>query len=92
MDIFKIIWAETTFICIFGGVLGGVIAIVGGKTVEFILKQALPYAPSGDLVIITPQNLLFSFIGAVVMGLIAGLYPAFRASSMKPIEAIRRGE
>ncbi len=92
MDIFKIIWAETTFICIFGGALGGVIAIVGGKTVEFILKQALPYAPSGDLVIITPQNLLFSFIGAVVMGLIAGLYPAFRASSMKPIEAIRKGE
>ena len=92
MDIFKIIWVETTLICIFGGILGNIIALLGGKIIEYILKQVLPYAPKGHLVVITPQTLLLSFFGAVVMGLIAGLYPAFRASSMKPIEAIRRGE
>jgi putative ABC transport system permease protein len=91
LDIFRIIWAETTLICVFGGFLGGVIAIVGSKIVEYILKQVLPYAPSGTLVIITPRILSFSFAGAIIMGLVAGLYPAFRASSMKPIEAIRRG-
>jgi putative ABC transport system permease protein len=91
LDIFRIIWSETTLICIFGGLLGGIIAVMGSKVVEYILKQVLPYAPSGTLVIVTPQILLFSFIGAVVMGLVAGIYPAFRASSMKPIEAIRRG-
>ena len=92
LDIFKIIWVETTLICIFGGILGSVIALVGGKAIEYIIKQALPYAPKGHLVVITPHILLLSFFGAVVMGLIAGLYPAFRASSMKPIEAIRKGE
>lgn len=92
MDIFKIIWVETTLICIFGGILGNIIALLGGKTIEYILKQVLPYAPKGHLVVITPHTLLLSFFGAVIMGLVAGLYPAFRASSMKPIEAIRKGE
>ena len=92
LDIFKIIWVETTFICIFGGILGDTIAIVGGKTIEYILKTVLPYAPKGHLVVITPHTLFLSFFGAVIMGLAAGLYPAFRASSMKPIEAIRKGE
>ncbi|MFA6078748.1 MAG: ABC transporter permease [Candidatus Omnitrophota bacterium] len=92
MDIFKIIWVETTFICIFGGILGNVIAIAGGKTIEYILKSILPYAPKGHLVVITPHILILSFFGAVIMGLVAGLYPAFRAASMKPIEAIRKGE
>ena len=92
LDIFKIIWAETILICVFGGLLGNIIALVGGKTIEFILKQILPYAPKGQLVVITPNTLFLSFFGAVIMGLVAGLYPAFRASSMKPIEAIRKGE
>ena len=92
MDIFKIIWVETTLICIFGGLLGNVIALAGGKMIEYLLKQILPYAPKGHLVVITPSTMLLSFLGAVIMGLIAGLYPAFRAASMKPIEAIRKGE
>jgi len=92
MDIFRIIWVETTLICVFGGILGNIIALAGGKTIEYILKQVLPYAPKGHLVVITPRILVFSFFGAVIMGLVAGLYPAFRASSMKPIEAIRKGE
>ena len=32
------------------------------------------------------------FTLVLLMGLVAGVYPAFRASSMKPIEAIRKGE
>ncbi|MEI8175936.1 MAG: FtsX-like permease family protein [Candidatus Omnitrophota bacterium] len=91
-DIFRIIWIETTLICIFGGILGNLTALAGGAAIEHILKQVLPYAPKGHLVIITAQTLCFSFFGAVLMGLLAGIYPAFRASSMKPIEAIRRGE
>jgi len=92
MDIFKIIWVETTFICIFGGLLGNMIALAGGKTIEYILKSVLPYAPKGHLIVITPQILMLSFFGALIMGLVAGIYPAFRAASMKPIEAIRKGE
>lgn len=92
MDIFKIIWIETTLICIFGGIGGNIFAILGGNIVEHVLKRILPYAPKEGLVLITPDLLVMSFIGAIVLGLATGIYPAFRASSMRPIEAIRRGE
>ena len=91
-DIFKIICTETVLICLFGGVVGNILAFVGGGAVEMVLKRILPYAPSGQLVIIRPQLLITSFIGAVILGFIAGIYPALRAASMRPVEAIRQGD
>jgi putative ABC transport system permease protein len=52
----------------------------------------MPYAPGGKLLLITPELLLFSFLGVIIIGIISGLYPAFRAASMRPIEVIRSGE
>lgn len=92
MDIFQIIWIETTLICIFGGVFGNILAILGSNLVEHVIRQVLPYTPGGQLVLITPYLLIFSFVATIVMGLIAGTYPALRASSMRPIEAIRTGD
>jgi putative ABC transport system permease protein len=92
LDIFSIIWTETTLICILGGLVGDVLAVVGSGVVEYIIKEILPYTPSGKLVFITPALLVFSLIATIGMGLFAGVYPAFRASSMRPIEAIRTVE
>jgi putative ABC transport system permease protein len=91
-DIFQIIWLETTFICVLGGITGDTIAIFGTSLVEHITRKVLPYAPTGKLVLINPMLLIISFIGAVIMGLVAGIYPALRASSMRPVEAIRSQE
>ncbi|MBN2482828.1 MAG: ABC transporter permease [Candidatus Omnitrophica bacterium] len=91
-DIFRIIWIETTLICVWGGIMGNLFAIIAARLVEHMLRGILPYAPSGHLVVITGGLLLSSFMGAIIMGLVAGIYPALRASSMRPIEAIRRGE
>lgn len=92
LDIFRIIWMETTLICFIGGLLGDGMAIVGSGVVEFILRHILPYAPQGKLVFISSQLLGLSFIGVIIMGFIAGMYPAFRACSMRPVEAIRLGD
>jgi putative ABC transport system permease protein len=92
MDIFKLIWAETILVCASGGILGGVLAFLGSGVVEYVLKKILPYAPSGRLVLIKLPLLITAFLGAVVLGIIAGVYPAWRASSMRPVEAIRTGE
>lgn len=91
-DIFKLIWMETLIICTLGGIAGSIAAILGGNLTEVLVRKVMPYTPSGKLLLITPGLLLFCLLGAIVLGIISGVYPAFRASSMRPIEAIRSGE
>jgi putative ABC transport system permease protein len=90
--VFKLIWIETILICLCGGMFGSCFALLAGSIVENIIKRILPYAPSGQLVQITPTILAGAIAGAVVLGLFAGIYPAWRAASMRPVEAIRRSE
>jgi len=92
LDIFKLIWIETLIICTLGGIFGSIIAIFGGNLVELLVRKVMPYAPGGKLLLVTPELLLFSFFGVIIIGIISGLYPAFRAASMRPIEVIRSGE
>jgi len=92
LDVFKIIWTETILICVFGGIFGSALAVFGSSIVEKVIRHTLPYAPGGNLVLIKPSMVALSIAGTIIMGLVAGTYPALRASLMKPIEAIRSGE
>ncbi len=91
-DIFKLILMETLIICTLGGIFGSTVAILGGSLTEVLVRKLMPYTPMGKLILITPELLLFCFLGAIILGIISGIYPALRASSMRPIEAIRSGE
>lgn len=88
IQVFQVIWLETIVICIFGGIVGSVIAFATSTGVEQILRNALTFSPSGQLVSISAELVLLSILGAVVLGLVAGFYPAFRASKMDPVKAI----
>lgn len=90
--VFKLVWTETILVCAIGGFLGSIAAVAGSGLVEAIIKAVLPYAPSGQIVLITPALILTAFGGTIVTGIIAGIYPSWRASSMRPVEAIRVGE
>lgn len=92
LDVFRIVWIETASVCLFGGVAGTVLALAGGTLAEAVIRRILPYAPSGRLVLISPGLVLWALAGAVLAGLLAGLYPASRAASMRPVEAIRSAE
>ena len=92
LDVFKIIWIETILLCALGGIFGIALAVLGSGVVEHLIRQTLPYAPAGKLVIIKSSFLIVALFSTVIMGLIAGTYPALRASLMKPVEAIRSGE
>lgn len=92
LDIFKLIWIETLIVCTLGGIFGSIIAIIGGNLVELLVRKVMPYAPSGKLLLITPDLLAYSFLGVIIVGIISGLLPALKAASMRPIEVIRSGE
>ncbi|MDD5772806.1 MAG: FtsX-like permease family protein [bacterium] len=95
MDIFKLIWLETIVICVFGGILGTIIAVVGGSFIEKLIRAVMSragYVPAGQIINFTPGIIIGSFVGAIVLGILSGIWPAYRAAKMRPIEAIRSGE
>lgn len=90
-DIFTLIWLETLSICIIGGSLGCLLALVGAGLVERAIKSLVDFGVQGSIVNITPAVVGYALMGAVVLGFFAGLYPAWRAASMRPVDAIREG-
>jgi putative ABC transport system permease protein len=91
LDIGKMVLVETIFITLIGGILGTVAAIVGSSLIESFVKGMLPYSPRGSLISLSPELIAFALIFSVALGLICGIYPAFKSSRLTPMEAIRGG-
>ena len=88
-DIFKLIWLETLILCISGGMIGTALAVATAKITEILIRQLLPYTPSGGLVRIDAPLVLLTFGVVTLIGLLAGVYPSWRAGRVRPLEAIR---
>jgi len=95
MDIFKLIWLETIIICALGGIVGTIVAVFGGRLIEKLIRMVMSkagYVPAGQIVHFTLEIIIGCFLGAIVLGILSGIWPAYRAAKMRPIEAIRSGE
>lgn len=71
---------ESLMICTLGG-LTGIILGIGGA---WLASQA-----AGIQVVITPGIIILAFSFASITGIFFGLYPARKAASLKPVEALR---
>ncbi len=70
------------------GVLGGIFGIIGGGALIYYLNDFL--ASRGTVLFsITPRLLVISIAFSTLLGVISGLYPAYRAAKMSPMEALR---
>jgi putative ABC transport system permease protein len=90
-SIFQLIWLETLLICLAGALAGSAAAAIGAGAVEKAIQAMANLGVSGSIVRITPAVVGYAVCGAVALGFFAGLYPAWRASSMRPVESIGRG-
>jgi putative ABC transport system permease protein len=90
-SIFQLIWLETLMICLVGALVGSATAVVSTGLVEKAIKGMADLGVSGSIVEITPVIIGYAVLGAVVLGFFGGLYPAWRAASMRPVEAISKG-
>jgi putative ABC transport system permease protein len=79
-DIVQQFLIETIVLSGVGGVLGVVIGIVIPTVITLYSEVKA---------VVTLQSIVIAFSVSVLVGVVAGLYPASRAAKMDPIEALR---
>ena len=76
---------EGTFLTVFSGGLG-----MGGAAGLMALLAMLPQPPGFDTPRIVPATAVLAIGSLALAGVVAGLYPARKASMLQPVEALRR--
>lgn len=77
--------AEAGFIGLIGGVVGIVLSYMISAIINFVLRDSY----YSNVSYIPPYLTLLALIFAVVIGMVAGLFPALRAMRLSPLAAIR---
>jgi putative ABC transport system permease protein len=88
-DIFKMILIETTILCSVGGILGIVFSWLFSGLSETAIRYFLPFAPGGSIIAIDANIAALAFVSITLIGIVGGIYPAWRASSVRPLDSIR---
>ena len=71
---------ESIILCLFGGALGLFIVYMGTVVVSSMLDMDL---------VLTQGNILLGLFVSAIIGLVSGFIPAYSASRLDPVEAIR---
>lgn len=88
-DIFRLIWTETLILCTGGGLAGIALALVLARATDLLARRILPYAPEGGLVDIDAGLAALTLAVILAVGLLSGLYPAWKAGRVRPLDSIR---
>ncbi|RLI79660.1 ABC transporter permease [Archaeoglobales archaeon] len=83
--ILKIFLLEALILGVIGSTIGGVLSILGGYAIDMIMLHNAKYLfmPS------TAFYIAEGFFVGVVTAVLSGIYPAWKASKLEPIEALR---
>jgi putative ABC transport system permease protein len=76
---------EALILGLIGSGIGGVLSILGGYAVSLVMLQTTEY-------LFVPSSLIYIAYGiafGIGTSLLSGLYPAWKASNLNPIEALR---
>ena len=86
-DILWIFASESAFLGLIGGLLGVLAGFGLSEGIVYVGSQFLP--EQFISVSYSPQLILGAIIGSMVLGLVAGAVPTYRASRLDPVDALR---
>lgn len=89
LQIIRLITTESLLLTGAGSVAGMALALIAGRSLENVVKKFIPLAPQEPLFSLTIIILLQCAAVGIAVGLLAGLYPAWRASRLQPAEALK---
>ncbi len=73
------------------GLVGGLLGIGLGSGISAVLPRLLTgLGPGGSVITVVPISLLIeALLLSIIIGMVAGAIPAYRASKLKPVDALR---
>ncbi len=83
--ILKLFLTEALILGVIGSVIGGVLSFLGGYSIDMLILKTAKY-------VFVPSSILYVVLGisfGILTALISALYPAWKASKLEPIEALR---
>ena len=83
--------AETIAEAALIGGLGGLLGVLAGAGVAFVANWALFDRLGMRLFLLTPRLTVGAVVFTMLMGMVAGAYPAWRAARLNPVVALRGG-
>ena len=87
--VFSLMGLEALLLSLTGGLLGLGLAVALGRGAETWVRPFLPLAPDTGLFQLTGQTVADCAALTLLVGLLAGLYPAWQASRLPPAAALR---
>jgi putative ABC transport system permease protein len=63
---------------------GGIVGVAFGIAIPYVISHF-----ANVITIITPESPIIAFTISAMVGVVFGIYPAFRAANMDPVEALR---
>jgi putative ABC transport system permease protein len=76
---------EALILGVVGSLIGGIMSLLGGYAISSVMLQSTKY-------LFVPSSLIHIIYGmsfGIVISLICGIYPAWRAANLNPIDALR---
>jgi putative ABC transport system permease protein len=76
---------EAAILGVVGSIIGGILSLLGGYAISSLMLQTTKYlfVPSSMI------QIVYGMVFGIVICLICGIYPAWRAANLNPIEALR---
>lgn len=89
-DVFALVWVDAAVLAVVGAAAGCGLSMALARGAEWMLREVLPYTPVGSVVALEPVVLGGSAGLIVGLGMVSGLFPAWRATVVPPLRSIRQ--